>query len=288
MFRQRKNNLQYLMPNRNRRIDNNSTILFTNARDETNIAEWIAHHFLLGFDKIIVFDHLSKIPIKKVINTTFGEKLDIIEVIGTGNIKLSLMERAFNYANNGNYSWMLYLDADEYLNLNKFKNVKEFLNNFKEADSIGINWLMFGSSGHIKQPKGLLMDNFIRSDLRLNQHVKTFVRPSAIIGISNPHFYIILNKSRCYSGNGTRMPMGPFNHQPLPFIKSKAYIAHYYIQSEEEHLRRKNRMLDDGSVNKHELIKNIHSEYNTVVNNQLQYKYSQGIKDFLKNNNIEL
>ena len=49
----------------------NSVYVFTNARDEPNIAEWVAHHLLLGFDKIIIFDHLSVIPISTTIGNNF-------------------------------------------------------------------------------------------------------------------------------------------------------------------------------------------------------------------------
>jgi len=288
MFSYRNNNLQPMLRTNDRRTDNSSVILFTNARDEPNIAEWIAHHLLLGFDKVVVFDHLSIIPISSTIKTNFNGRLNIIRVDGIGAVKLEFMKKALNIATNGNFSWMLYLDADEFLNLNKFNNIKNFLDNFKQADSIGINWLMFGSSGYKSQPKGLITENFIRSELRLNKHVKSFVRPSTVARIDNPHYYIIIDSNRCYNGNGTRMRMGPFNNQPLPFINSCVYIAHYYIQSEEEHLRRKSRILDDGSVNKSADFPEVHKVYNNFVNNQLQNKYSQLTKQFLKEHNIEL
>jgi hypothetical protein len=288
MFHYKKGNLLPLLKTSSRRNDNSSVILFTNARDEPNIAEWISHHLLLGFDKIVVFDHLSNIPISSFVKTNFDGKLNVSRVGGSGNIKIQLMQQSLDIANSGNYSWMLYLDSDEFLNINGFDNIKEFLDIFKEADSIGINWLMFGTSGHKKQPKGLITNNFIRSDLRLNSHIKTFVRPSCAVRTVNPHYYIISNPSRCFSGNGTRINMGPFNNQPLPFIKSKAYIAHYYTQSEEEHIRRKSRMLDDGSVNKASGYPEIHKMHNSYSNNQLQNKYSEKIKEFLKNYGIEL
>lgn len=288
MFSFKNNNLQPVLLTNVRRTDNSSVILFTNARDEPNIAEWVAHHLLLGFDKIIIFDHLSKTPVISTIGTNFHGKLDVINVGGSGNIKLELMQRAIDISSNGNYSWMLYLDADEFLNLNKFTNIKDFLNIFKEADAIGINWLMYGTSDHKNQPKGLITENFIRSELRLNPHVKSFVRPSVAVKVVNPHYYIISNSRRYYSGNGTRMKMCPFNNQPLPFIKAYAYIAHYYTQSEKENLRRKGRVMDDGSVNKGSGLSEIHKVYNDVANNQLQNKYSQKTKQFLKQYNIEL
>lgn len=287
MFSYKNNNLQPMLVI-NRQTDNTSTILFTNARDEPNISEWVAHHLLLGFDKIIVFDHLSKLPISSLIKTDFNGKLSIIRVQGSGNIKIDLMNRALDIATKENYSWMLYLDADEFLNLNRTNNIKSLLSFFKEADSVGVNWLMFGTSGHVEQPKGLLTENFIRSELRLNMHVKTFVRPSAAVRANNPHFFVMVNPSRCYSGNGTKMHMGPFNNQPLPFVKSIAYIAHYYTQSESEHLRRKNRMLDDGSTNKAACHPEVHKMYNHIVNNQLQNKYSKKTKKFLQEYNIYL
>ena len=40
-------------------------VLFTNARDEQNIKEWVVHHLLLGFDCIYIFDHLSVVPLEE-------------------------------------------------------------------------------------------------------------------------------------------------------------------------------------------------------------------------------
>ena len=288
MFSYKNNNLHPMIITNNRRNDNVSSILFTNARDEPNISEWVAHHLLLGFDKVIVFDHLSSIPISSSIPTNFNQKLKIIRVEGTGNIKGKFIQKALDIASNENYSWMLYLDADEFLNLNKTNNIKDFLALFKEADAIGINWLMFGTSYHKEQPKGLITENFIKSDMRINSHIKSFVRPSCVVRSINPHFFIITNPSRYYSGNGTRMSMGPFNNQPLPFINALSYIAHYYTQSEKEHIRRKTRMLDDGTVNKSASNPEVHKIHNGVVNNQLQNKYSQRTKEFLKQHNIVL
>lgn len=265
---------------KDRRTDNAPVILFTNARDEPNIAEWVAHHLLLGFDKIVIFDHLSKIPINQFIGTNFNNRLQVIRIEGSGNIKLDLINQAVDIATNKNYSWMLYLDADEFLYLRN-KNVKHFLDIFKNADAIGINWLLFGTSGYKQQPKGLLTENFVKSQLMLNGHIKSFVRPSSVVKIVNPHYYIIKDRSRYYSGTGSQMKMGPFNIQITPYTKSTCYIAHYYTQSEEEHLRRKSRQLDDGSVGKNHMIEDIHKQYNNVINLQMKHGFSAKTKELL-------
>ena len=129
MFSFKNNNLLPVLPNI-RCSSNNSSILFTNARDEPNIAEWVAHHLLLGFDKIVIFDHLSKIPISTSIGSNFNGRLTIIPIQGNGNIKIKLMNDALDIATRENHDWMLYLDADEYINLNRFDTIKDFLDYF--------------------------------------------------------------------------------------------------------------------------------------------------------------
>jgi hypothetical protein len=263
--------------------------LFTNARDEPKIAEWIAHHLLLGFDKIHVFDHKSVTPISNTIGSLINDKrVSITRVEMDGSIKLDLMTRAVQISQKNNVSWMLYLDADEFLLLNNFNNVRELLNAFNFADAIGVNWLMFGSSHHVSQPPGLLMENFTMSDKLINQHVKSFVRPDKVIlPAVNPHFFNMVNPNRYFAATLNKMVQGPFNPIPRIFTKVTAYIAHYYTQSEAEYNRRKGRVLDDGTT-KGGLGAEIHTIHNEVGNNQLQNKYSHRTKVFLLQHGIVL
>jgi len=271
-----------------RSSDCRNVYLFTNARDEPKIAEWVAHHLLLGFDKIHIFDHKSVTPVSHTLASMLGDRrINVMRIETAGSIKLNLMTRAVQISQQNNASWMLYLDADEFLLLNKFNNIKEFLNAFKFSDAIGINWLMFGTSGHKSQPPGLLTENFIHSDKIINQHVKSFVRPEKVIlPAVNPHFFNMINPNRYFAASGNRMAQGPFNPVPKLFTKVMAYVAHYYTQSEEEYLRRKTRTMDDGSSGKVNMYSEIHNVHNEVVNNQLQYKYSGKTKAYLSSFNI--
>ena len=161
--------------------------LFCNARDEKNIKEWAAHHLLIGFDFIIIFDHKSKIPLTNIFSN-FDKRVSIIRIeLNEGNIKQTLMNNAINIAKKWDLDWFIYLDADEFLILNKlFKGVKHFLNTYSGAHSIGINWLMFGSNNLLEEPSGLILENYTKSSLLLDQHVKSFVRPQEVIKSDNP------------------------------------------------------------------------------------------------------
>jgi hypothetical protein len=258
----------------------NRVILFTNARDEKNIKEWASHHLLLGFDIIYIFDHKSVVPLKEVFST-FDSRVYIENCNIEKDIKLTLMRRAATIAKNNNADWMIYLDADEFIALNYFKNIKQMLYAFSYADQLAINWLYFGSNNHINDPEGLLIDNYTKSDSIVDKHVKSFVRPSQILNAVNPHYYIIVNPLRNISINNNIMPVNPFNDCQIHYTKIFAFIAHYVFQSEETYIRRKvNLPTDDVGVFR-EREKKLHSKHNSTENLLLKNKYSENIKNFL-------
>lgn len=271
--------------NKRDKKDQAKVFLFMNARDEPNLAEWIAHHFLLGFSRIFIFDHLSIVPIDIQLADKFhteklSKSLKIIRSDGTGNVKRKFMQLAIQIAQRKAADWMLYLDADEFLYLRDFSNVKEMLSAFNYADSLGINWVMFGTSGYTTQPTQfpVLTKNFIHSDAMLNKHVKAFVRPSKIISIHDPHSYYLKHPERYYALTGNRMPIGPFNEVNIHFENAPGFIAHYYIQSESEFQRRKGRLMDDGTGLKNTIRQNIHTIHNEKRNTLLRDKYSHKIE----------
>jgi len=263
-------------------------ILFTNARDEKNIKEWVAHHILLGFDLIYIFDHKSIKPISHEVKK-FKKGVIVERCEMEGAIKIPLMLRASKIATSAGADWMLYLDADEFLVLNAFQHVKQMLKYYLMADSLAINWLMFGTNNHRKEPKnGLIIENYTKSDALIDKHVKTFVRPSQVIDAITPHYFIIVNSGRMVSLN--MKPMGnsqSFNEWPIEYNKCAAFVAHYVYQSEESYIKRKiNLPRDDNSLYR-TIEENIHSKYNSSNNEFVKNKYANSIKlllEKIKNN----
>lgn len=257
--------------------------LFCNARNEKNIREWAAHHLLIGFDSIIIFDHKSIEPLTNVFKK-FDRRVQIIRTeLPDGNIKIPLMNSAKNIAKQMDLDWFIYLDADEFLILNKFfKGVKHFLNSYSYADSLGVNWLMFGSNNLVEEPDGLILENYKKSCKILDHHVKSFVRPNAIIDSINPHYYNMKNPSKMLGINFKVMSTPYcFNKNNIPYYQAPAYIAHYVYQSEESYKKRKiDLKADDGTI-RTDIGNNIHKHYNDIYNLQPQ-KYLQQIKQFLK------
>ena len=262
-------------------------ILFTNARDESDIKQWVAHHLLIGFNLIYIFDHKSKNPIQKELHN-FSPRVMVERCELDIPPKMPLMNKAAKIANLLRADWFIYLDADEFLILKNNIGVKHLLNQFRYADSVAINWLMFGTNNHITTPNGLILDNYTKSDDELNQHVKTFVRPSNVVNAENPHYYTMKNPNKMYGVSGRRM-ISPFCFNPFDksIQSANAYIAHYIYQSEEVYKKRKINLPSDDNGSFRNVDMDIHKKHNNMSNLVPSLKYSENIKRFLewKNSN---
>jgi hypothetical protein len=256
-------------------------ILFTNARDETHIKEWAVHHLLLKFDIIYIFDHRSKVPIHNEFEG-FKNRV-IVERCNMDNpVKIPLMKRAVQISKSAGAHWMLYLDADEFLVLNQFNNVKGMLLHYNYAHAVGINWLMFGTNNHIKEPEGFILDNYTKSDLKLNHHVKTFVRPRFVENCTHPHSYKMANGCKLISMNHEIMTTNSaFNQIEMEFYRTPAYIAHYVYQSEESYVKRKLNLPSDDNGSMRTRDTQLHEKHNDYDNEMPSRKYSRRIKEFL-------
>ena len=256
------------------------TILFTNARDEKNMKEWVTHHLLLGFDIIYIFDHKSIIPLKNEFRN-FSKKVIIERIEWENPIKLPLMKYAVKIAKRLGVDWMLYLDADEFLVLNNYMGVRHLLGSYNFAHSLGINWLMFGSNYHKKDPSGLLIENYTKSEKKLNQHVKTFVRPEYVISVTNPHYYNVAFPNRVFSMNMKNMANTPFNVWEIDYKDAPAFISHYINQSEETYRNRKLKLPRDDLLSNRTIDLNMHKQYNDVDNFLVRDKYAERIRHLL-------
>ncbi len=259
-----------------------NVMLFANARDEKNIKEWAAHHLLLGFNTIYIFDHKSQTPLKEVFKN-FDKRVIVERCRLDGPPKIPLMSKAAEIAARMRADWFIYLDADEFIILNKFKGIKDMLNRGNFSDSLALNWVMFGTNNHIKDPEGLLLENYTKSDALLNQHVKTFVRPSQVAsgGPMSPHSYHIVNPARSFAITGETMAKKIFNPSNKEFWKTPAFIAHYIYQSEETYKQRKIALPADDTGGFRKEDHNIHEKHNEVIN-LIPKKYSENVKAFLK------
>ncbi|WP_221246642.1 glycosyltransferase family 2 protein [Acidocella aromatica] len=162
--------------------------------EERHIAEWLAWQFLVGFDCVFLFNNESTDQ-TKAIAEGFAPRYDV-RVLDWPTQEGGTQERAYMRAVEllrDEFEWLAFFDADEFLVLDEGLNLKAILRQRQEA-AIGIQWALFGSSGHLEYPKELVVEAFTRrapASFAPNAHIKSIVRPRAVKRAFNPHAFEI-------------------------------------------------------------------------------------------------
>lgn len=261
-------------------------ILFTNARDEKHIKEWVAHHLNLGFDFIHIFDHKSIIPINKLFKP--NPKLRINRNNTDGQVKGMFMDSSIEIAKKEKYDWMMYLDADEFLFLRDHETIHDFIKSYGDVNQIGFNWLMFGSNFLENEPDGMMLDNYIRCNSNINRHIKSIAKLSDITSFNSAHCYHVnsIQKS-VYAYQNKRFNKTDFFWNDIPnksYTDLPAYICHYINQAFSVYKQRRlSRQRDDGSIRKFTHTPDtLNMMDNDVINIEVRDKYSEKNAELIK------
>lgn len=138
----------------------------TNARDESLIAEWVAHHLNIGFGHALLIDDRSATPISKVLKDELPPDLlkrtTVLRLCDNrlkGISKMEFQAMFVNAAPKLGANWAMHLDADEFLVLPRHDNVNNWLKKEIPADrmQVAVNWLRFGSNNLELFPEGKTM-----------------------------------------------------------------------------------------------------------------------------------
>lgn len=210
------------------------SILSANVRDDNDyLDEWIDYHLSIGFEHIIIYDHLSKIPVKA--------KWDNVTIYRFDRPSLFEPEFIHNFTLKNHKSfWMAHMDADEFLVLFEEKDIKKFLEKYESAGALGVPWSFYGSSGHLTKPEGRVTDNYLWRRPDEVMWIKSIINTQYCERIDDPHHGIYTRAAV----NEIQEPIsGPLCDSPRAFIK----INHYFTRSLEEYKRKMER--GTGNVN---------------------------------------
>ncbi len=125
--------------------------------------------------------------------------------------------------------WLAFIDADEFIVPKTFTgSLPDFLVPYEQYGGIGINWLVFGSNGHIEKPASQI-ESYTRrlpkSDPE-NDHVKSIVQPRYIKHIpSGPRIIFIINGESIQSMRILQRFKGPYS----PHSTNKIQLNHYWL-----------------------------------------------------------
>ena len=126
------------------------------------ISEFIEYYKKYGVDKIFIYDN-NDINGENL-NFLSTKKYKITEIIDYRGIKLA-QYKAYSdcyYKNYQKYNWLIFYDVDEYLFLNNYSNIHDFLSQpkFNKCNSVYLNWLIHTDNNKILYENGTLFERF--------------------------------------------------------------------------------------------------------------------------------
>lgn len=157
--------------------------------------------------------------------------------------------------------WIAFIDVDEFIRPRGKRKLRDVLVPFKDIPAIGLNWRLYGSSGHedVKDGNYSVLERFKMCGRELNHHVKTivnmsywrrvkglgpvFLNPHCLFSFANGHYQIVTEVDLEWNEF-----KGPFQEKNLDKVR-EFELAHYVVKSREEcRIRRSYRRADTGQV----------------------------------------
>ena len=215
------------------------------------IGEWLSYHFALGFDAAVVLDNGSTDGTALVVNAAardFDVRARSVRNTGPATQVESYVTACREFG--AEFDWMAFVDADEFVAPTHDTNIKDFLAQFEAHHAICLNWLIFGSAGHLTRPDDLVIEAFrtcAPSSFGPNRHVKSLVRPGNVLGPFNPHVFKVHHAY--VDALGRPVTWGELPGLTSTFTSDAAwFVHHYFVQSREHWSTKMARGYMDGTV----------------------------------------
>jgi hypothetical protein len=210
--------------------------------EAANVAEWLEYHALLGVEHAFLFDNNSDDDLRAVLRPYLvqGRATLIDWPSYPGQVA------AYNYALRmfgPAAEWLLFLDCDEFVVIDGGGLLPDRLDRLGDADQVLLSWMMFGSSGHVERPNGLVIESFTRRRDRPEPEVKCVVRPHATRSVDVHHATTVCG--RTVDALGRRVPERARLADP---VAGPIRIHHYFTKSEAEWAAKRRRRQADGGA----------------------------------------
>lgn len=207
-------------------------LIFKN--EASYLKEWIEYHLLIGVDHFYLYNNFSDDDYKNILEPYIKRGLVTLIQWPYKFAQVAAYEDCYKRVKNETH-WLGFIDADEFINLLKYNNLKSFLQRYNSYPALFLYWRMFGTSGIVEEPNKYLVTELYTSSWPYLSNVgKTF--------INNDYgrFVIGLHQSKAMIGCFPLFPIDdkrlfkPYFINPLSSIFGyipKVYINHYWSKS---------------------------------------------------------
>lgn len=206
------------------------------------INDWVEWHKKYNFDEIIIFNNSD---------TLF--KIDGTTEIDCKNVEAPQLKVYQSFIEQMQFNdWVLFLDDDELLDLEG--DVHDFLEPYKNCDTVRLNWKCYGDNGELHYRAAPIWERFpepcdmnvvyndklTQQGITENMHIKSFYHRTFKPSQANIHTPIIAGGCAVNTKMEPQISDSPFQE----ICWDKAFVRHYNTLSLEEFCNRRLNKLD--------------------------------------------
>ena len=227
--------------NRNGYVDLSICAIMKN--EAPYVKEWLDYHRLVGVKRFYIYDNESTDNLKEVLTPYIKQGIVVYKYYPGNARQMSAYNECIREYKN-NTEWLAVISADEFIIPMEDASIPEFLQDYKQYSGVGINWIDYDSDGHVKKPKGGVLESYTRvhydEQFINNHHIKCIVKPGTVLKFTNPHYAIYVNGENAVNENFEELKGCVYrNTNPKAFSDivsaDKIRINRYYSKSEEEY-----------------------------------------------------
>ena len=216
------------------------------AKDQhDDICEWVEYHERLGAGKIYVFDDSSKPPMLDQLKRFIQSGLVEYHFIGQSNHTAIPRPQLYVYDQcitryRSRHQFIAFIDVDEFLFLRdpSVANMPALLHEYEAEAGLVVNWVQFGSSGHIHKPNGGTLANFwkcIPLQHPENLHVKTIANTLYVDRVlGDPHHFLYFDGKTAVNEKFEAVHGPRSSHHEILRIA----LYHYVTKSRDEYRKK--------------------------------------------------
>lgn len=223
--------------------------------ENQNILSWLAWHLAIGVNKFFIYDDHSTDGTYEILKAACNiynielEQTNPKEITHFYWRQANAFEKACRKALNQNYDWIGFLDADEYVSLEKDLTIQDFLSRFPNYNGVSLNWRIYGNSNRViktKLPTYEAYNWHSNKDLGDMELTKCFIRPQDYsFEYINPHHFRTVPENYA---NSYGDPILEKRATSETIIWDIACINHYINRSMEDYVNRIKQRLNSDLV----------------------------------------
>ena len=169
------------------------------------LPEWIEFHQIVGFEHFYLYNN----------NSTDNYREALAPYCEEGSVTLYEWPDVPAFPKSDEHCiahhrhearWIAFLDADEFLFPVNGTDVRKILRRYESYPALAVHWLMFGSSGHVCRPDGLVLENYQHCQRDVSPTIKSIINPRRVEASRSPHHWLYKNHELASDENASRCP----------------------------------------------------------------------------------